>query len=503
MDDSNPTCTCQVGTSAVSPGHSYTCIASTTRCVARGHGFVGPLNLAARNEGMALFAVAALLALCVISQQPSFAAAQSARSRRRSSGQTQCPDHAHARLSGDGYSQVFDFNGAQCVCDVNYVRANDWEPETCVLDSTRVPQQSGGSFDGDIGSTSCQFTGSTCYGSANYETAYCSQWDSGPDVPGGSSVCWEGRCYHPSSCLPGEASAADRQRHDEYDNEAAASAQRKLLMLAVGGALGLAAVAILCWPGSTSDSVHVGVVLPRGTAVHGMMHISHIDNSCCGDQTSGCAWYTDVETCLLAWFCPCVLYGLNRERAGLARTCCGDCVLFTLLPTIMFFVMMAVIKTGHDVVTVRDIGTTDSIYRLAIEFVVVLFTPSMVLGGLQARNRTQLRLVTQGQDPTGWKAGLCGSADSVFLYIGSYIGNTLLPFVCMPPLLYCLVVCANAQVRGLPTRPIVRSRASFGATLRWTTISFKSAHINRSGLLVCYVQNRRGGRSSRIIGRTA
>ncbi len=420
---------------------------------------------AAHAAAMALLAAAALLALCVVSQQPTGAVAQSS-SRRRSSGQTRCPDHAHTRLSGE-YEQVFELNnGEQCVCDVNYVwRALDvgYSAGRCAHASTNENRPAGGSFDGDIGSTSCVNTGYTCRTSTNYDTDYCSHNPRTPD-----SVCWEGTCYEPSSCL---------QRQQDYDqDERASSAQRTLLMWALGVAVGLAAAAIICGPGgrgastgAASTGAAVGVVLPRGTAVHGMMHISHIDNSCCGDQTSGCAWYTDAETCLLALFCPCVLYGLNRERAGLARFCCGDCVLFALLPTVMWFVMIAVIFYGHDVVTVSDIGIEGTAYRLAIEFVVVMFTPSVVLGGLQARNRTQLRMVMQGRNPTGWRAGLCGSADSVFLYIGSYVVNTLLPFIYIPPMMFCLVTCASAQVRGLPIRPIkpiVRSRASFGAALR-------------------------------------
>jgi hypothetical protein len=429
---------------------------------------------------MALFAAAALLALCVVSQQPTGAVAQSS-SRRRSSGQTRCPDHAHERVSGEyGYQVLNTVNGEQCVCDVGYVGNGYSGIESCVLDSTQNGP-AGGSFDGDIGSTSCVDTGYTC--SLNYATDYCSHSTRLRAVP--DSVCWEGTCYEPSSCLPGEASAADRQMQQDYDqDERASSAQRTLLMWALGVAVGLAAAAIICGPGgrgastgAASTGAAVGVVLPSGTAVHGMMHISHIDNSCCGDQTSGCAWYTDAETCLLALFCPCVLYGLNRERAGLARFCCGDCALFALLPTIMWFVMIVVIFYGHDVVTVSDIGIEGTAYRLAIEFVVVMFTPSMVLGGLQARNRTQLRMVTQGRNPTGWRAGLCGSADSVFLYIGSYVVNTLLPFIYIPPLMFCLVACASAQVRGLPIRPIrpiVRSRASLVlrcARMRFVTVA--------------------------------
>jgi hypothetical protein len=453
---------------------------------------------------MALFAAAALLALCVVSQQPTGAVAQSS-SRRRSSGQTRCPDHAHERVSdytSDEYEYRYEVlsavNGEQCVCDCGYV-GNGYAIESCVLDSTQNGP-AGGSFNGDIGCTSCVFTGYNCpqgldhphgTGSFNYDTYVCTTYLSDAGAPA-DSACWEGRCYEPSSCLPGEASAADRQMQQDFQQDIerrrASSAQRTLLMWALGVAVGLAAAAIICGPGGrgASTGAAVGVVLPSGTAVHGMMHISHIDNSCCGDQTSGCAWYTDAETCLLALFCPCVLYGLNRERAGLARFCCGDCALFALLPTIMWFVMIVVIFYGHDVVTVSDIGIEGTAYRLAIEFVVVMFTPSMVLGGLQARNRTQLRMVTQGRNPTGWRAGLCGSADSVFLYIGSYVVNTLLPFIYIPPLMFCLVACASAQVRGLPIRPIrpiVRSRASL--VLRCARMRFVT--VTPRGVVMTYI----------------
>lgn len=397
-----------------------------------------PRAAAAAPAAMALFAAAALLALCAVSQQPNGAAAQS--SSRRRSGSTRCPAHSHSRRSDEAIQLeqmiYIPQTGEQCVCDVNYQRER--ETDLCTLDS---------SFDGDIGSTSCVDTGYSCALSNNYDTDYCSQHMTH------DSVCWEGSCYRPSSCLSGAASAADRQEYDQ--DERASSNQRTFLIWALGVAVGLSAAAIVFGPGGrgASTGAAVGVVLPRGTAVHGMMHISHIDNSCCGDQASGCAWYTDAETCLLALLCPCILYGLNRERAGLARFCCGDCALFALLPTVMFFVMLFVIYVGHDVVTVGDIGFENSVYRLVIEVVVVVFTPSVVLGGLQARNRTQLRMVMQGRNPTGWNAGLCGSADSVFLYVGSYVVDALLPFIYIPPLMSCLVACASAQVRGLPIRP--------------------------------------------------
>ena len=40
--------------------------------------------------------------------------------------------------------------------------------------------------------------------------------------------------------------------------------------------------------------------------------------------------FNDLGTCLISWFCPCVTYGQNQQRAQKKDGCVGDAAIFAL-----------------------------------------------------------------------------------------------------------------------------------------------------------------------------